>query len=231
MKVTKETVNRYLDRADGDKLMSKYYNTAFARVHWWTCQALSKLTVGSLFGVVGADGKTITFPGWMSELQYVSDAGGHILPCDFNPDQFDFEDDGTEGKKYTKIATLKTAVQPGDGMTFTGTWGFKDYDMPAGLAHAIIDLMVNLEAKANGTDAIKSKSIEDVSVTRDTEPGKTPAQKTLDSMQQIIDRWSLCHDMYRIGDLAYPDPTPDQPYYLASGDKGGGVDHVVGSVG
>lgn len=231
MKITKETVNDYLGRTDGDKLMSKYFNEAFAQINWWTCRAIMPISVSSLFGVVGDDGKTITFPGWMSDIRYVSDAGGHILECDFTPDQFDFEPDGSEGKKYTKIVTLKQAVQPGDGMTFTGTWGFADEDYPSGLCHAVIMQMANLESKADGTDAIKSKSIEDVSVTRDTEPGKTPGQKTLDSMQQIIDRWSLCHDMYHIGDLAYPDPTPDQPYYLASGDKGGGIGHVVGSVG
>lgn len=226
----KDTVDKYLDRDDGNTLISRYLNEALASINNLTCNAVTYPAVSQseLTGIVGDDGYTVRVSAWVSHVYSVTDSHGKSLGWNFSPAISDLDKQGNMGTKYGHSLILTDRRSQGETLTVTCDYGFDT--LPSSLAHALIVMMGALEGRQTGSDAIKSKSIEDVSVTADTKTGQTPEQIAMSSMQSTIAKWTLCDDPYRLGVLAYPDPQPSYPYYLSAGDLGGGPNHVIGSV-
>lgn len=227
--MTADEVNAFLDRDDGDKLLDKYFSEAVQSVNAMTCGALTPETTGSVSCSVADDGLTVKLPKWFSQVSSVSDSSGRQLEFTFTPSVYDISPHDGEDPKYGNELRLKTKAENEAIMTVSGIYGFNA--IPSTLKHLIAGLMGAYDGRQSGEDAIKSKSIEDVSVTSDTKTGQTPEQVVMDSQSGTVDKWSLCDDKYRLGTLAYPDKRPSYPYYVNPADLGGGSNVSIGSVG
>lgn len=217
----------------GDSIgdIERYYPVAFAKLNALTCNAINIESNADATGVVGGDGVTVRLPDWYTSVSKVTTSDGKTI----NPDMWTFtattSDDtisADDETKYGNTLMLADERNTGEMLTVSGHHGFAT--LPMELKNVIMSLMAAYQNRADGTDRIKSKSIEDVSVSQDSQSAQTPESIAMETGQPLVDKWSLCTDKYYLGELGYPSKKWNPPYYVGSEERLGGNHHVIGSV-
>lgn len=223
-----ELKERFGDSADD---IGQYYSVALAKLNALTCNAVNVESNADVTAVVGGDGLTVQLPDWFTSVSKVATSDGQTINADmwtFNATTSDDSLKASDETKYGSTLRLADERNTGEVLTVSGHHGFTA--LPAELKNVMMALMNAYKNRADGSDRIKSKSIEDVSVSQDSTSAQTPESVAMETSQPLVDKWSLCTDKYHIGALGYPSQHWQPPYYIGSEDRLGGNHHAIGSV-
>lgn len=226
-------VTKYLgDNQDPQTIIDKFYGVALAKLNELTCNALVPEGNATRPAIVQGDGTTLKLEAWYSGVTRVVTADGKELPHElwaFTPTVGVTGPDGRMGTTYGSTVELKEEFSTGDVMSVDGTYGF--VDLPSTLKHALLAFMGAYMSRESGQDTIRSKSIEDVSVSTESRTDRTPEEIALETQQPTVDLWSLCDDKYNLGELSFPTKITRYPYYYGYEDRNmGGGQNAIGNV-
>ena len=219
MLLTAEDVTKLKPKLDGKNLIRNYLQNAVVRLNDLTCGAVATHLTGEQIGIVQEDGVSVLLPSWFSTVTKVMD-GARELAFTFTPTVGDMQtEESIVPTAYGRVVTLSTSNYGyGRTVSVSGEYGFTT--LPDSLKNALIALMSAFSDRDSGTDYITSKSIEDVKVDRTATEKLTlsPEESALQSIQGIVDMWSLCTDKYHLGTLSFPHKLDNAPYWVNEAD-------------
>lgn len=223
-----ELTKRFGDSADS---IAQYYPIAVAKLNALTCNALTDRSTSDTTGIVDGDGMTVRLSAWFTSVTQIATSSGKVIDkslWSFNPNVTSDNLNDEDNEQFGNIIKLSTEYNTGEVFTVSGEHGFQP--LPEELKNVLMALMSAYQNRADGTDQITSKSIEDVSVSQDSRSAETPESIALETNQPLVDKWSLCVDKYHIGTLSYPSKRWEPPYYIGSEERSGGSQHAIGHV-
>ena len=171
-------------------------------------------------GLVQDDGVTVRLPYWASTITSVT-VGEENLSFSFTPTVGDAQTGDTTLPKYGSTLTLTDKQSKGTVVTVVGEYGFTE--LPDSLKALLAAIVNGVGERLNGTDYVKSKSIEDVSETRaDVVSESTPLELIRQAYSATIDKWSLCDTSVKsgLGELSYPNKLFNPPWWVTGADVG-----------
>lgn len=184
----------------------------------YTCDAFESETAGvNVVGYVGYDGVTVQLPHWFSTVEKAR-IGSKDVAYTFTPDHTLYGEDGAITGRYGRVLTLSgKPVAAGTMVYVDGTHGFADY--PYAVKAFIARLIVELSKADNGDNRVKTKAIEDVSVTyTDGSTTLTPFGRALQGFQSLLDDWRLCDGWSVLGMVDTPHPCLKRPYWMGEAE-------------
>lgn len=218
--ITADDIKTLTGRIDGDALISQRFTAAINALNQLLCNAIMPQTTGSVSGIVGADGRLVDVSAWFSEITSVDTPDGRSVGYSFVPPVCDLTVSGTYGERYGRQLTLDSELSTGTVVTVSGTYGFTV--LPDSLKTLLAATLGAFADHADKTDAVQSKSVEDVSVSYVAPDVSKILDSVLTVQQANADKWSLCGDKYRMGELSFPKTLPNPPYWVSGAELFGG---------
>ena len=210
-----------VDLPDG---WAAHIDTALNQLNELTCNAFTPMEQTSyslpVINIVD-DHAIVCLPAWVQAGSVTVDATPDPVEVDYVDARADRDPDGSITSQYARILRLSyetSLPEIGGSVLVTGLFGFQalPLDARAFLAHYV----TALASAATGDGSIRSKQIEDVSVTRfDDANDTTPLGTVLSGFRDMVRRWSLCHTdvlSQPLGRLDYPtrDCSSSRPWWL-----------------
>lgn len=199
-----------------DDTVGAFIPSALNLLEELTCGAFTTESTTAT-GLVCSDGKTVVFDRWAHSVESVSTTDGRTVSASLlEPFSYVFSETGKKGAAYSMRGMLAETLPAGSTVSVNGGFGFSEYPFAI---KAFLAALLN-EFRSYGSDyGVTHKQIEDVSVTL-TEGAATssPLAKLLPLYRRTLDEWSLCpvSKISGIGELGYPYPLPNPPYWLGA---------------
>lgn len=171
-------------------------------------------TSQSVDGIVGENGMSVTLPLWASSVTRV-EYDGSELSFTFVPNVGDFQINETPVSYAATLMIQDDCLTPGAIVTVTGEFGFAT--MPSSLLPVLGYIMKAFYDYSTGANRVTSKSIEDVSVSMNSE--ENPLTQLATVYAGTLKKWSLCA-AYRTpnGTIATDPALPDKPWWVTDDD-------------
>ena len=204
---------------DDNGLLDLYGQEAVAGITNLLC--FNPLERGDEFtGLVQDNGVTVRLPYWASTITSVT-MDEKSLEYTFTPTVGDAQTGDTTPPKYGSALTLTDRLPEGTVVTVVGEYGFTE--LPDSLKALLAAIVNGVAERLDGTDYVKSKSIEDVSETRaDVVSESTPLELIRQAYSATISKWSLCDPGVKngLGELSYPHRLFNPPWWTTGADVG-----------
>ena len=201
-------------------LFDLYGQEASASIQKLLCFDLFDTGSGTFYGVVQDDGVTVRLPYWVTAISEVT-IDGSSQQYSFTPTTGDVQTSDDPPTKYGSVLTLTDKSVVGSVVTIVGEYGFTE--LPDSLKALLAAIVQGVAERLDGTDYVKSKSIEDVSETRaDIVSESTPLELIRQAYSGTIEKWSLCAPGVKngLGELSYPHPLFNPPWWTTDADYG-----------